>query len=312
MRKLITVFIFIALANSVVACSNRPKQVHLVAEIEVGAEQVADYLPLIEGQRVAVLANHSSMVGEVHLVDMLHQMGCNITGIFAPEHGFRGQAQAGEHVANGIDPQTGISILSLYDGRNRHPSAKSMASFDVLLIDIQDVGLRFYTYYITMLNMMEACAEARKKVIVLDRPNPNGFYVDGPILDMKYRSGVGRIPVPVVHGLTMAEIAVMSNELGWLDGGVRCDLHTVKCRNYSRSSKYQLPIPPSPNLPNMTAIYLYPSLCLFEATPVSVGRGTDRPFQCYGHPDMRGEYSFTPTAQSSAYTPLNGKLCRGI
>lgn len=279
-----------------------------------GDEQTSEYFPLLQGQRIAVLSNHTGMIGDKHLLDVLLEHGLNVVAIFSPEHGFRGGADAGEHVASSVDSQTGVPILSLYDGNSKRPSEKSMRTFDVLVVDIQDVGLRFYTYYITMCRMMDACAEYGRKVLLLDRPNPNGHYVDGPTLDMKYKSGVGWLPIPVVHGLTLGELALMVNGERWLPKGRVCDLKVIPCRNYTHQTHYQLPIPPSPNLPNMKSIYLYPSTCLFEATPVSLGRGTDKPFQVYGHPNMKGyDYSFTPRSVPGAKNPpqLN-QTCYGV
>jgi uncharacterized protein YbbC (DUF1343 family) len=235
----------------------------------------------------------------------------NLVGIFSPEHGFRGKADAGEHVNSSIDEQTGIPIWSLYDGNAKRPSDEKMKAFDVLLIDMQDVGLRFYTYYISMIRMIDACADFGRKVIVLDRPNPNGMYVDGPILDVaKYKSGVGALPIPVVHGLTMGEIAEMAQGEGW---SKKCDVRVITCENYTHQSRYTLPIAPSPNLPTQHSIYLYPSTCLFEGTVLSMGRGTDAPFEIYGHPDMRGcDFSFTPQPNAGSKTPPhNGVKCYG-
>lgn len=283
-------------------------------DIKIGAESTEKYFPLIEGKRVAIMSNHTGIVNNMHLVDFLAGNKFNVTAIFSPEHGFRGNADAGEHVASSVDAKTGIPIRSLYDGKDKKPSKESMDLFDVLIIDIQDVGLRFYTYYITMVQLMDVCAEYGKQVIVLDRPNPNGHYVDGPILDMKHKSGVGWLPIPVVHGMTLGELALMANGEKWLDKGKQCDLVVVACKNYSHNTLYELPIAPSPNLPNMKSIYLYPSTCLFEATPVSLGRGTDFPFQVYGHPNMNGyPFSFTPKSVPGAKKPpqLN-KLCYGV
>lgn len=285
------------------------------AKVEVGASDTTAYLPLLEGRRVAVLANHTACVGEEHLVDMLHRRGVRLTAIFAPEHGFRGGADAGERVKSSVDPKTGVPIRSLYDGRTLRPSDEAMQSFDVLLVDMQDVGVRFYTYHIAMLRMMEAGADFQKEVIVLDRPNPHGNKVDGPILDTaRYKSGVGILPVPVLHGLTMGEIARMAVGEGWCKP---CRLQVIRCRNYTHSTPYELPIAPSPNLPTAQAIALYPSLCLFEGTPVSVGRGTEHPFVCFGHPDLTTEegydFAFTPRPSYGAKEPLlNGTLCHGL
>ncbi|MDD2961509.1 MAG: DUF1343 domain-containing protein [Muribaculaceae bacterium] len=283
-------------------------------EIEVGASQTKEYIPLLKGKRVALLSNHTGMVGNEHTLDIMLKHGIKVTTIFSPEHGFRGNADAGEHVSSGVDSKTGIPIASLYDGKNRRPSEKVMGQFDILVVDIQDVGLRFYTYYVTMVDLINAANEYGKSVMVLDRPNPNGMYVDGPILDMKYKSGVGGLPIPVVHGLTMGEIATMANGEGWYKDGKNAELTVIKCKNYTHSMRYVLPVAPSPNLPNMHSIYLYPSTCYFEATPVSLGRGTDKPFQVYGHPNMIGyNYSFTPRSISGAKNPPQlDKTCYGV
>ena len=294
----------------------------LSARVLVGMTDTAAYFPLVRGQRVAVLANQTSVAempgapgadaaGRVHLVDLLHGAGFDVAAIFSPEHGFRGTADAGEHVASSVDARTGIPIRSLYDGNTKRPSDETMRSFDVLVVDMQDVGLRFYTYYISMLRMMDACADFGRRVVVLDRPNPNGHIIDGPVLDMKYRSGVGAIPVPVLHGLTMGEIARMAAGEGWAK---KCALTVVKCRNYTHATEYLLPVAPSPNLPTARAVYLYAALCPFEGTVVSLGRGTDKPFEMYGHPDMTGRtFSFTPRPTAGAkHPPLEGRLCRGV
>lgn len=282
------------------------------AEVLVGATDTASYMSLLEGRRVALLVNHTAMYSaEEHVVDMLHREGVNIVGIFAPEHGFRGAVEAGFDVKDDVDAKTGIPILSLYNGNMKRPTDAVMQSFDVLIVDMQDVGLRFYTYYISMLRMIDACADFGREVIVLDRPNPNGHYVDGPILDMRYKSGVGHIPVPVVHGLTMGEIAMMSIGEGWAK---RATVTVVRCRNYDHNTHYTLPIAPSPNLATQHSIYLYPSLCLFEGTVVSVGRGTEAPFEVYGHPAMKGrEYSFVPESVAAASKPpYMGERCYGV
>lgn len=279
-----------------------------------GDEQTTTYFPLLKEKRIAVFSNHTGMIGNKHLLDILLENKFKVTAIFSPEHGFRGDADAGEHVSNSVDAKTGVPILSLYDGKDKKPSETSMRKFDILLVDIQDVGLRYYTYYIAMCRLMDACAEYHKKVLILDRPNPNGHYVDGPILDMKYKSGVGWLPIPIVHGMTLGELALMVNGEKWLPESRKCHVTVIKCKNYTHQTKYILPIPPSPNLPNMKSIYLYPSTCYFEATPVSLGRGTTLPFQIYGHPDMSGyDYSFTPRSIPGAKNPpqLN-KLCYGV
>lgn len=292
-------------------------------EVLVGMTDTASYYPLLRGRRVAVLTNHTAVAempgsgapadgaGRVHLVDMLHDAGFDVRGIFAPEHGFRGTADAGEAVRGGVDAATGIPIFSLYDGRQLRPSDETMRAFDVLLVDMQDVGVRFYTYHITMLRMMDACAAFGRTVVVLDRPNPHGEKIDGPILEPKYRSGVGVLPIPVLHGLTMGEIARMAVGEGW---AAPCRLTVVPCRNYTHAAEYLLPVAPSPNLPTQRAVYLYPTLCLFERTVLSVGRGTETPFEVYGHPDMadRG-FRFTPRPTPGARQPLHeGRVCRGV
>ena len=282
-------------------------------EVILGAERTDLYFPLIQGKNVALLSNHTGVAGGIHTLDRLIEAGMHVTAIFSPEHGFRGSAGAGDKVGDSVDEKTGVPILSLYDGKRMRPSDEAMRQFDVLIVDIQDVGLRFYTYYITMCRMMQACAEYHKRMIILDRPNPNGFYVDGPILDMKYKSGVGWLPIPVVHGMTLGELALMVNGEHWLDNNACCPLTVVPCANYTHQTRYRLPIAPSPNLQNMLAIYLYPSTCYFEATPVSLGRGTDKPFLQYGHPHMQKRKAFrerntqpatfTPKSCSAALTP---------
>lgn len=281
--------------------------------IVLGAKRFDVYKPYLEGKRVAIVGNHTSVVDSVHLVDFLLNKNINIVKVFAPEHGFRGTADAGEKVESGKDTKTGLPIISLY-GKNKKPTKEQLQDVDVLIFDIQDVGARFYTYISTMHYVMEAAAENDKKVIVLDRPNPNGFYVDGPILDLKHQSFIGMHPVPVIHGMTVAEYATMVNEEGWLEKGVKCDLTIVTCENYAHSDYYELPIAPSPNLPNMAAIYLYPSLCLFEGTKVSVGRGTDLQFQVIGYPEYSDtSFCFTPKPNVGAKNPdYNGEKCCGL
>ena len=299
-------------------------QVPSERDVAVGMADTTLYFPLLEGRRVALLCNRTSVAKlpgaegaeadhTIHLVDLLHRRGCNIMGIFSPEHGFRGTADAGETVRSEVDPRTQIPILSLYDGHTQRPSDEVMQGFDVLVVDLQDVGLRFYTYYISMLRMMDAAADHGKEVIVLDRPNPNGRHIDGPVLDMKYKSGVGALPIPVLHGLTMGEIALMAKGEGWVKP---CKLTVICCRNYTHSTEYILPIAPSPNLKTQRAVYLYASLCLFEGTPLSVGRGTPHPFECFGHPQLRAAdgytHMFTPSPRAGAKHPvLEGQVCRG-
>ena len=282
--------------------------------VKAGAELTGAYLPLIRGKRVAVMTNQTGRVGDEHLVDLLIRNKVDLVGIFSPEHGFRGTADAGEHVASSVDEKTGVPVWSLYGGGGGKPSADKMRTFDVLLFDLQDVGLRFYTYYASMARLMDACAEHNKKMIVLDRPNPNGFYVDGPILDMKHKSGVGWLPIPVVHGMTLGELALMINGEKWLPQGRICDVTVIPCENYTHQTKYELPVAPSPNLPNTQSIYLYPSTCLFEGTVMSLGRGTSFPFQAYGHPNFKGsDFSFTPRSVPGAKNPpLLNRKCYGV
>ena len=287
----------------------------LEKKIVVGAERTNEYVPLIFGDNthVGVLGNQTSLIGKTHLVDSLLRLGVHIEKVFSPEHGFRGNADAGEHVGNYVDKQSGLSVISLY-GKNKKPTKEQLQKIDVILFDIQDVGARFYTYISTLHYMMEACAESNIQLIVLDRPNPNGGYVDGPVLDLKYKSFVGMHPVPIVHGMTMGEYARMINGEGWLGDGKQCDLTVINCENYTHSTYYlELPVPPSPNLRSPSAIELYPSLCLLEATTVSVGRGTDGPFERYGHPDFpETGFSFTPVPGYGSKDPkLNGKKCHG-
>lgn len=281
-------------------------------EVTVGAARPDIYLPLLEGKRVGLLSNHTGVVDGEHTLDRLLRQGVDVRKIFSPEHGFRGTADAGEHVAGSKDPSTGLPIVSLY-GKNSHPTESQLSDVDVIVCDIQDVGLRFYTYYITMMNLMEAAADAGKLFVVFDRPNPNGMTVDGPILDMSLKSGVGRLPIPTVHGMTLGELALMIRGEGWLGKNRKLEMAVVPCKGYTHQTRYSLPIAPSPNLPDMTAVYLYPSTCLFEGTVMSLGRGTDTPFEIYGHPLMTGcDFSFTPESRPGAKTPpLMGKKCYG-
>ncbi len=248
-----------------------------------------------------------------HIVDALIEKGVDVKAIFSPEHGFRGNADAGEHVSSSVDEKTGVEILSLYEKGSRIPSKEKTDKFDVLVIDIQDVGLRYYTYYITMHHLMEACARDGKQVVILDRPNPNGFYVDGPVLDMKFKSGVGWLPITTVHGMTLGELALMINGEKWLENGT-CDLTVVSCLNYTHNTRYSLILPPSPNIKDMRAVYLYSSTCYFEGTVVSLGRGTQFPFETYGHPAMTGySFSFVPRSIPGAKSPqFLDEECHGV
>ena len=306
MKRFVMILAFLGLA---VAIGKAQK-----GRVICGDERTADYLPELKNMRVALFANHTAVVRGKHILDLLVENKVNVVGVFAPEHGFRGTADAGEHVQNATDKKTGVRIYSLYNGKDGDKNTDILKDVDVLVVDIQDVGLRFYTYYISMLQLMNACANSKTEMMILDRPNPNGMYADGPVLDMRYKSGVGALPIPVVHGLTLAEMASMINGEGWLEGGKTCRLNIYACRNYTHSTRWKLPIAPSPNLPNMQSIYLYPSLCLFEGTDVSLGRGTNLPFQQYGHPKMTGyTYSFTPRSVAGAKNPPHlNQLCYGV
>lgn len=280
--------------------------------IRVGAQDMLHILPLIEGKKVGIVGNQSSLVDKTHLVDTLISSKINIVRVFSPEHGFRGDADAGEKVSNGKDGKTGLEIVSLY-GDNKKPTVKQLEGIEVLIFDIQDVGVRFYTYISTLHYVMEACAENNVKLIILDRPNPNGHYVDGPILDMNFKSFVGMHPIPIVHGMTIAEYALMINGEKWLNDSVQCALKIIGCQGYLHEMPYSLPVPPSPNLRSDLSIQLYPSLCLFEATAVSIGRGTNFPFEVYGHPDFpESNFSFTPKSGFGSKEPKQeNKLCNG-
>ncbi|WMJ74446.1 DUF1343 domain-containing protein [Cytophagaceae bacterium ABcell3] len=278
-----------------------------------GAEQIDAYLPHLKNKNVALAVNHTSMVGQTHLADTLIELGVNVKTIFSPEHGFRGTADAGELINNEKDAKTGLPVISLY-GKNKKPSKEHLEGIDIVVFDLQDVGARFYTYISTMHYIMEACAELNKEVLILDRPNPNGHYVDGPVLQPEHKSFVGIHPIPVVHGLTVGELAMMINGEGWLANGVRPETKIITVKNYTHSTPYSLPIKPSPNLPNDLSIKLYPSLCFFEGTPISVGRGTDAPFQIAGAPNSAfGNFTFTPVSmEGAAKNPMfENKKCYG-
>lgn len=305
-----------------VSCSGAPHSRKALAEADtkniiVGAERLDEYLYKLKGKNIGLVVNHTSLAGTSyrapHLADTLLKLNIAVKKIFTPEHGFRGTASAGEMVESNIDPKTGLPVISLY-GSKKKPEPDDLKDLDLLIFDIQDVGARFYTYISTMHYVMEACAENGKPLIVLDRPNPNGFYVDGPVLDTAFRSFVGMHPVPIVHGMTVGEYARMINGQKWLKGGKKCDLTVIPCLNYDHRTFYNLPVRPSPNLPTMTAIYLYPSLCLFEGTAISVARGTDKPFQALGYPEFpSGGFGFQPRSQPGAKDPLyEGIICYGI
>ncbi len=278
-----------------------------------GAYLMDDYLPLLKGKKAGIIANNTSLINKTHLVDSLISRKVTIQKIFGPEHGFRGDEPDGKEISNGADPKTGIEVISLY-GNHKKPTKADLQNIEIMVFDIQDVGARFYTYISTLTYVMEACAENNIPLIVLDRPNPNGYYIDGPVLEPAYTSFVGMHPVPVVYGMTIGEYAGMVNGEKWLAAGIQCKLTVIKCRNYTHNSRYQLPVRPSPNLQTMKAVYLYPSLCLFEGTVVSVGRGTDSPFMMFGHPKYtKGTYSFTPQSIKgvSEDPPLRRQLCYG-
>jgi len=281
--------------------------------IMTGAEQMKLYLPLLKGKIVGVVANPTSMIGRTHLVDSLIKSGIKIKSVFGPEHGFRGNTEAGGSIANDLDSRTGLPVVSLY-GKHNRPAPTELSGIDIMLFDIQDVGVRCYTYISTLTYVMEACAAAHIPVVVLDRPNPNGYYIDGPILEPALVSDVGLHPVPLVYGLTVGEYATMVNGEGWLGKGIKCDLTVVRLKHYTHAIRYKLPVKPSPNLPDMASVYLYPSLCLFEGTIVSVGRGTSKPFRIIGHPGLPDEgFNFKPAAIKgvSEHPPCEGKLCFG-
>lgn len=318
LKSIFIFLIFSCTANTEASEPNKDSNEKVKDEIvmipEVGASKMYAYLDSLKGKNVAVIGNQTSLVDQVHLVDTLISSGIKITKVFAPEHGFRGEANAGEYVANGIDQQTGVQVVSLY-GKNKKPSAEQLRGVDIVVFDIQDVGVRFYTYISTLHYVMEACAEQNIPVMILDRPNPNGHYVDGPVLDPEFKSFVGMHPVPIVHGMTIGEYGTMINGEGWLKGGIKCDLTVVKCDHYYHNSYWPVSVRPSPNLRSDKSITLYPSLCLLEATDVTVGRGTPYPFEHYGHPDFPDslEYSFTPEPDFGAKNPKhNGSLCYGV
>jgi uncharacterized protein YbbC (DUF1343 family) len=320
-------FLFLLLNFHLISCAQK-RQERIKPEIlkstiiKTGAERTSLYLGLLKGKNVAVVANQTSILEKsnikkeksefVHLVDSLLSLGINVKKVFAPEHGFRGKADAGEVVKDGFDTKTGLSIISLY-GKNKKPSAKQLKDIDVVVFDIQDVGARFYTYISSLHYVMEACAEVGISVIILDRPNPNGHYIDGPVLELEYKSFVGMHKVPVVYGMTIGEYGQMINGEKWLKNGVQCDLKVITLDNYNHNTTYHLPVKPSPNLPNDKSINLYPSLCFFEGTTVSAGRGTEMQFQIYGSPFLsKSDFTFTPQPNKGAKYPKHeNKLCFG-
>ena len=285
------------------------------ATLKTGAEQTEKYLPYLQGKRIGILGNQTSIIGKTHLVDSLKALGVNIVTVFGPEHGFRGNASAGAAVKDEVDSSTGIPIVSLYGSRQK-PTPKEMAALDLMIYDIQDVGCRFYTNINVLAVIMEACAENGKELLILDRPNPNGYFVDGPILDMKLKSGIGKFPIPITHGMTIGEFAQMINGEGWLANGIKCTIKIIPVAGYNHDMYYTLPMKPSPNLNTQQSVMLYPSLCLFEGTVISQGRGTYFPFTVLGNPLLKSKYtfSFTPTGiPGMAETPLHmNETCYGL
>ena len=307
-KKLVTCFIIFMYCVSQAGFSQVGKK------ILVGAEQLDVLKKEVGVNRIGLLVNQTSVVGKTHLVDTLKRLGLNLVKIFSPEHGFRGNADAGEEISSNVDVGTGLPVISLY-GNNKKPTPNDLADVDFVIFDIQDVGVRFFTYISSLHYLMEACAEQHKKVIVLDRPNPNGSYIDGPVLQEKFKSFVGMHPIPIVHGLTVGELAIMVNKEGWLADKKECDLKIITLKNYAHSMPYSLAIRPSPNLPNDHAIALYPSTCLFEGTVLSLGRGTQNPFEVVGHPDLKDmPYQFTPISISgmAKHPLLENKICFGL
>ena len=299
MAKIKQIFLLFNLLLSVLSYS----------QIKVAAERTKAYLPLLEDNKIAIVGNQTSMIKNTHLVDSLISLEVDVIKVFSPEHGFRGKADAGAKIEDGIDVKTGIPIISLY-GKNKKPSSKQLENIDVLLFDIQDVGARFYTYISTLHYVMEAAGEHNIKVIILDRPNPNGHYIDGPIREDGFESFVGMHPIPIVHGMTIGEYAKMINAENWISN--KCNLTVIEMENYNHDMHYNLPIKPSPNLPNSKSINLYPSLCLFEGTNISIGRGTDYPFQHFGAPYLESNYSFTPkSGEGSKYPKHKNIECFG-
>ena len=308
-RSKVTVLLFLLFCG----CASNYAQNNL----QVGAAQPQAYLPLLKAKKVAVVAHHASVIltdnDTLHLVDKLLKNNVAVTKIFGPEHGFRELAPDGKKINDQLDPKTQLPIISLY-GKNRKPQPEHLADVDVVVFDLQDVGTRFYTYLSTLFLVMEACAEQQIPLVLLDRPNPNGHYVDGPVLELEHKSFVGMLPIPVVHGMTLAELAIMINGEQWLENGMQCDLKIIPVKNYSHQKGIQLPVPPSPNLPNAQAIALYPSLCFMERTIMSVGRGTAMQFQLYGHPEYpNNSFTFSPSPNAgSKYPKLDGERCYGV
>ena len=328
MKPLLYIFLLLLTAAAGAGQNNSKTVPPATGRIIPGAERMEVYVPMLKGKRLAVFANQTSMVGDAHLVDTLLALGIHISVLFGPEHGFRGTADAGEKVGNATDPKTGIPIVSLY-GSKKKPSAEDLKDVDILLFDMQDVGCRFYTYIASMEDFIETALEYHKPILILDRPNPNGFYVDGPVMDKKYRSNIGREAVPIVYGMTIGEYAFMATGEQWLSAKANetyryyqqaknskdTPFHflVIKCKNYDHKSRYILPVRPSPNLPDIQSVYLYPSTCFFEGTVLSEGRGTATPFQVFGHPSLpKNLYAFTPQPNEGAKKSKHyGKVCYG-
>lgn len=310
-------FLFIAFSSGFCSTTKRPikNAAPVVNAIKTGADQTEKYIPYLKGKRVAILANPTSIIGKTHLVDSLKTLGINIIKVFGPEHGFRGNASAGMKVADEIDAVTGIPVISLYGAKNK-PSKEDLANVDILIYDLQDVGCRFYTNINALARLMEACYENGKELLILDRPNPNGYLIDGPVLDMKYKSGIGMFPIPMSHGLTVAEFAQMVNGESWLTNKVKCKIKIIPVANYDHEMLYTLPVKPSPNLNTQQSIMLYPSTCMFEGVYLNLGRGTYFPFTVLGSPELKGKYEFyfTPTGiKGMAETPLfMNQVCYGL
>jgi uncharacterized protein YbbC (DUF1343 family) len=302
---LILLGVFFFLSNST--------KIYAQSKIIVGAESMQNYLPLLKNKEIALVGNQTSLVNGKHLLDTLVNLEIKVTKVFCPEHGFRGTGSAGEKIADDVDAKTGITVKSLY-GNNKKPAVKDLENIELILFDLQDVGARFYTYISTMHYVMQACAEQNIPLVVLDRPNPNGFYIDGPVLQDSFASFVGMHKVPVVHGMTIGEYAQMINGEKWLGNNLQCKLTVVNCKGYTHKSRYALPVSPSPNLPNQRAVFLYPTLCFFEGTAISVGRGTNKPFQQYGHPLLlNSETSFVPKSTVGAVNPpFMNEVCFGF
>ena len=316
--RFILLFLIAGIFTFTAATKTRQQKIRVETNetgIRTGAEQTDKYLPLLKGKRVAIMANQTSMIGKTHLVDSLKSLGVNIVKIFGHEHGFRGNASAGVKVADEIDPNSGIHVVSLYGAKNK-PTKEDLSDVDVLIYDLQDVGCRFFTQINALSRLMEACYENEKEMLILDRPNPNGYLIDGPILDMKYKSGIGMFPIPMSHGLTAGEFAQMANGEGWLKDKVKCNVKIITVANYDHDMPYTLPVKPSPNLNTQQAILLYPSTCMFEGVYVNHGRGTLFPFTVLGSPELKSKYefSYTPTGiKGMAETPLfMDQVCYGL